>query len=181
MLPLQITVCDMPSSPILEDHIRKKASKLSQYYRRINSIRIVIHVPQKHKHQGKLYSIHIDLTVPGKELVVNRQFDQDVYVAIRDAFNALQRQLESYSRKKRGDVKTHEIHNKGHIKRIFHDEGYGFIQGVDGNEYYFSANSIISSSFLQMEQGDIVRFIDQVTADGLQARHITLEKKNGHT
>ena len=32
MLPVQITVRDMPSSPALEDHILKKAQKLNHYY-----------------------------------------------------------------------------------------------------------------------------------------------------
>src|SRR5687768_2352095 len=104
MLPVQITIRDMPFSSTLENHIRKKAEKLNQFYQRINSCKIVIHVVQKHKHQGKLFSIHIDLTVPGKEIVVNRKLNEDVYIAIRDGFHAIVRQLENYARKQRGDV-----------------------------------------------------------------------------
>jgi ribosomal subunit interface protein len=107
MLPVQITVRDLPSSDALEDHIRKKAMKLTQYYKRINSCRIVVDIPQNHKHQGKLYSVHIDLTVPGKEIAVNHKQDEDVYVAVRDAFAATRRQLEEYAQKQRGDVKHH--------------------------------------------------------------------------
>ncbi len=34
--------------------------------------------------------------------------NEDVYVAIRDAFAAATRQLEDYARRLSGDVKTHE-------------------------------------------------------------------------
>jgi ribosome-associated translation inhibitor RaiA len=42
------------------------------------------------------------MSVPGDEIVVNRephqhQEHQDIWIAIRDAFNAAQRQLRSYS------------------------------------------------------------------------------------
>jgi ribosomal subunit interface protein len=178
MLPVQITVRDMPSSPALEDHLRKKAMKLNQYCPKINSCRIVIHVPQKHKHQGKLFSVSIDLTVPGKELVVNRKLDEDVYVAIRDAFQALERQLETYTRKRRGDVKLHELLMQGFVKKLFMDAGYGFIQGSDGSEYYFSPTNVSYPSFAQLQLGDIVQFIGVPQSEGMQAHRITREKNN---
>lgn len=179
MLPVQITVRDMPASPALEDHLRKKALKLNQYYEHINNCKIVIHIPQKHKHQGKLFSVCIDLSVPGKELVVNRKLDEDVYVAIRDAFLAVQRQLETYSRKKRGDVKTHELVMNGVVKKKFVDDGYGFILGSDGSEYYFSPTNVSSPDFSQLQLGDSVQFIGVPQSEGMQAHRVTLLKHNG--
>jgi hypothetical protein len=41
--------------------------------------------------------------VPGSEIVVNRDQDEDLYVALRDAFDAARRQLEDYGRTQRGD------------------------------------------------------------------------------
>lgn len=178
MLPVQITVRDIPNSSALEDHIRKKAQKLNQYYQRINSCRIVITLPQKHKHQGKLYSVCIDLTVPGKELVVNHKLDEDIYIAIRDAFHALQRQLESYARKQRGNVKSHKREMYGVIERLFINEGYGFIKGIDGNEYYFSISNTAYPNFNHFTVGDSVEFISVAASDGLQANHVKREKHN---
>lgn len=179
MLPVQITIRDLPNSPALESHIRKKAQKLNQFYQRIGSCRIVITIPQKHKHQGKLFCVRIDLTVPGKELVVNRKLDQDIYIAIRDAFNAVERQLENYSRKQKGHVKTHELEMRGVIERIFFDEGYGFIKGnTDGNEYYFSSVNVSNPSFDQLQVGDAVEFISMMANDGLQANRVTKERTN---
>lgn len=180
MQPVKIVIRDMPSSPALEDHIRKKAQKLAQYYHRINTVQVVVDVPQKHKRQGKLFNVRIDLTVPGKELVANRKLDEDVYIAIRDAFAALIRQLECYARKRRGDVKAHvhDSENYGYIKKLFSDDGYGFIEGIDGNEFYFNNTSVAHPSFEKLEIGDIVQFVGMTGDDGLQAFRITKEKKN---
>lgn len=178
MLPIQITVRDMPNSLALEDRLRKKVNKLNQYYNRINSCKIVIHIPQKHKHQGKLFSVCIELSVPGKELVVNRKMDEDVYIAIRDAFIAVQRQLENYISKRRGDVKTHELFMQGVVKKKFVEEGYGFIQGTDGGEYYFSPTHVTSPDFTQLQLGDVVQFVAVPQGEGVQAHHITFLKHN---
>jgi ribosomal subunit interface protein len=106
-IPLQVTFRDMAQSEAIEARIREKAEKLSRYYDRIMGCRVVIEMPQRHKHQGKLHSVRIDLTVPGAELVANHAQDEDVYVAIRDAFGAITRQLEDFARRQRGEVKNH--------------------------------------------------------------------------
>ncbi len=178
MQPVQITIRDMPNSPALETHIRKKAHKLSQYYQRINSCRVCIHLAQKHKHQGKLFSVSIDLTVPGKELAVKRKLDEDVYIAIRDAFKALIRQLECYADKQRGEVKSHETTYRGYVKRLFFEDGYGFIESTDGNEFYFSLTNVSYPSFDQLTIGDMVEFTGVPIGSGFQAQHVTREKKN---
>ena len=178
MQPVKIVIRDMASSPALEDHIRKKAEKLSQYCDRINAFQVVIEIPQKHKRNGRLFNVRIDLTVPGRELVVNRKLDQDVYVAIRDAFQALLRQLEAYSCKRRGDVKTHDNANYGHITKLFPDEGYGFIQSQDGNELYFSTTNVTHPTFSDLSIGDAVQFLGISGDEGWQAHRVTKERKN---
>jgi ribosomal subunit interface protein len=107
-IPLQITIRDMEHSDALETHIRDKANKLDEYFDRIMSCRVVVEMPHKHHHQGKQFNVRIDIGGPGSEIVVNRDHAEDVYVALRDAFDAAKRQLEDYARKIRGDVKTHQ-------------------------------------------------------------------------
>jgi ribosome-associated translation inhibitor RaiA len=112
-IPLQITFRDMTPSAAVEARIRERAVELDQYYDRIMRCHVVVHAPHRHHHQGKLFHVRIDLTVPGGELVVNREpaahhAYEDVFVTIRDAFDAAQRQLADHARRLRGDVKAHE-------------------------------------------------------------------------
>ena len=106
-IPLQVTFRDMPPSEAVEARIRVKADKLGRFYDRIVHCRVVVEMPQRHKHRGKLHGVRIDLSVPGAELVATHAEDEDVYVAVRDAFGAITRQLEDYVRRQRGEVKTH--------------------------------------------------------------------------
>jgi ribosomal subunit interface protein len=109
--PLKITIRDVEHSDALETHIRDKANKLEEYFDRIISCHVVVEMPHKHQHQGKQFKVRIDIVVPGNEIVVNRDNAEDVYVALRDGFDAAKRQLEDYARKMRGDVKTHQPKN----------------------------------------------------------------------
>lgn len=107
-LPMQITIRDMEHSEALETHIRQKVQKLDEFFKHIMSCRVVVEMPHKHHNQGKQFNVRIDIGVPGNEIVVNRDHSEDVYIALRDAFDAAKRQLEDYARKVRGDVKSPE-------------------------------------------------------------------------
>ena len=106
--PLQITFRDMSPSEALESHIRSKADKLESIFSPIMGCHVTVEQPHKHKHQGRDFCVHLDLRVPGAELVVTHHRHEDAYVALRDSFDAAKRQLEDYARKLRGDVKHHE-------------------------------------------------------------------------
>jgi len=177
---LQVTIRGIPASKQLETHIRQKTEKLDRFNKQISSCRVVVELPQKHKHQGKLYNVRIDVTVPGKELVVTHKHDEDVYIAIRDAFEAMERQLEEHSRKRHGRVKTHDDLLHGYVARISPLEGYGFIEGIDGNEYYFSMTNVSHPNFEQLTIGDAVVYTAQPFSEGWQANRIVKERHNNH-
>lgn len=179
MLPIQITVRDIENTPALEANIRKRAEKLERFYDRISSCRVVVELPQKHKRQGKIFNLRIDITVPGKELIARKQ-NEDVYVAIRDAFDAIVRQLDDHSCKRKGQVKTHTDVMHGHVARIVSKEGYGFIDGTDGNEYYFSMTNVSYPKFEQLAIGDAVEYTAETINDGRQAQHVIKERHNNH-
>ena len=105
-VPLQITVRDFPQSEALEARIREKAVKLGEFHPRITSCRVTVEELRKHHQQGRRFQVSLDVRVPGREIVVNHMHDEDVYVALRDAFDAARRQLEDMARAKRGDVKS---------------------------------------------------------------------------
>ena len=67
----------------------------------------------RHKHQGNAFNVRVDLHVPGDEIVINRDANEDPYVALRDAFDAAKRLLMQHAQKIRGDVKHHSKPGSG--------------------------------------------------------------------
>lgn len=113
LLPLQITFRGMAPSDAIAEDIRERAAKLDEFYDRVTSCRVVVEVPHRHHHQGKLFHVRVEVVVPGRELVVSRAPEEhhaheDVHVAIRDAIDAAARQLADYVRERRGQTKHHE-------------------------------------------------------------------------
>ena len=182
-LPLQITFRHLERSEALEADIRQKAEKLDQYCDQIMSCRVVIDAPHQHHHQGQLFSVSIDLHVPGGEIVASRSAaehhaHEDPYVAVRDAFNAVQRRLEDYVRKQKRKVKLHEPPPHGRVARLMKDEGYGFIARPDGSELYFHRNSVLHDAFDALEEGSEVRFAEGMGDEGPQASSVALIGKH---
>ena len=107
LIPLQITFRGMESSEAVTARITERAKRLERYHDHITACRVVFEQANKHHHQGKLHNVRIDIKVPGSEIVVNRDKHEDIYVALRDAFDAAKRQVEEFGRRQRGDVKHH--------------------------------------------------------------------------
>ncbi len=197
-IPLKITFRNMPPSRAVEASIREKAGKLESFYDRIMSCRVMVEAPHRHHHKGKAYQVRIDITVPGGELVINRApkrleaaklppsrriekdfserhepskhaAHEDIYVAIRDAFNAVGRRLQDYARRQSGAVKAHEPAAQGRVTKIFPEERYGFLETPDGREIYFHGNSVLQPGFEHIALGAEVHFAEEVGEKGPQA------------
>ena len=114
-MPLEISFENTERSAAVIAKIEQKVVKLQRFYKGIIRCRVVVTAAHHHQHKGKLYHIRIDLTVPGGEIVVNTEASkehahEDVYVALRDAFDKAKRQLEDFARKQHGQSKHHEAH-----------------------------------------------------------------------
>ncbi len=173
-VPLQIKFLDISPSDAIEADIREKADKLGTFYDRITKCRVVISAPHQHHNKGKGFHIRIDIKVPGKELVINRDpginpAHEDVYVAIRDAFDAARRQLQDYTRRQRGDIKAHEPVPYAQVAKLFPEHGYGFIETHDGREIYFHRNSVVKGGFDRIKVGAQVTFVEEQGNEGPQA------------
>lgn len=171
-IPLQITFRNVDASPAVEANIRDHAERLERFDDSIVSCRVVVGLQHRHHHQGKLYHVNIDLKVPGAELVSGRGSDQhhaheDVYVAVRDAFDSLRRRLEDHARRERGDVKTHDSPAHGRIVEL-HPQ-HGRIETPDGRTVYFHRNSVVGADFGALAVGDEVRFSEEAGDNGPQA------------
>lgn len=172
-VPLQITVRDIPHSPALEQRIQSKAKKLDNLYSRITSCHVTITVPQKHKHQGKLFNISISIMVPGQEIVVKHNKDEDIYIALREAFANATRKLEDHVRRQRenGTYHPRKLLMDGMVTRIFPQDGYGFIEANDGHEVYFN-ECVLNSNFSKLRIGTSVKFTEEMGMKGPQAAKV---------
>lgn len=92
-LPLQLVFLGMEPSAAVEAAVREKAARLDHFSPDIMSCRVEIDLSHKHKHQGRPYAVRIHLTLPRHELTVDRVQHEDVYVALRDAFDSMKRQI----------------------------------------------------------------------------------------
>lgn len=102
----QIVFHNIDQSDALTDSVNKRVEKLRRYNGDIIGGRVVLDSPHNNHHKGKVYSVTLELHTPNKEVVVTQeQHDnhahEDLYVAIRDAFNAAERQLKSVDKKHR--------------------------------------------------------------------------------
>lgn len=182
-LPLKITFRNMEPSAAVEESIRKWAAKLDRVCDTIMRCDVVVEAPARHKRTGDHFRVRLDLTVPGSELVINREPDPhhaytDVYVCIRDAFQAAERRLDEYVCRRKGQVKMHETVPSGRIASLVPAEEYGTIITPDGREIYFHRNSVLEADFDTLEEGMEVRFNEEEGDHGPQASTVRLVGKH---
>lgn len=99
-----VTFRDIERSEAVEQRVLERAARLTRFSDRITSCHVVLQAPHRHRQRGTLYDVRIQLHMPGHEIVVHRDGAdnhayQDVYVAVRDAFDAAERQVEDLQRR----------------------------------------------------------------------------------
>jgi ribosomal subunit interface protein len=154
----------MEPSEAVESRIREKTDDLERFYDKITSCEVAVDSPHQHQRKGRIFTVRIEIHLPDAVVLVTTEKQQnpaheDIYVAIRDAFDAAVRQVEDYVRKTRGRVKRHVVPDHGKVVRIFHDDGYGFVERTDGTEIYFHENAVAEGAFESLAPGDEVRVV----------------------
>ena len=130
----QVSFDDLPVDDAVRDAALDHVAQLERFSDRITGCHVVIAQPHRHHREGRLYSVRVDLVVPGGEIVVTRDHHldhshEDVFVALRDAFDAARRRLEDHVRRLRGTEKHHAADD-----RLIHPRGGGAQGGVAAEE-----------------------------------------------
>jgi cold shock CspA family protein len=102
----------------------------------------------------------------------------DVYVAIRDAFDSMRRQLEDYVRHQQRQLKTHEVPVHGKIIELDPYADCGRIETSDGKQVYFHRNSLVDADFDKLAVGAEVRLSEEMGEQGPQASTVHLIGKH---
>ncbi|MEW5964327.1 MAG: HPF/RaiA family ribosome-associated protein [Pseudomonadota bacterium] len=109
---LEITFHGVEKSEAIEARIREKHAKLGEHHARITRCRVVVEAPHRKGHQGKVYHVKIEISLPGHApIVVGNEREashdhEDVYVALRDAFAAARRRLDDVVARMAGAAKA---------------------------------------------------------------------------
>jgi cold shock CspA family protein len=185
-IPLQIAFRDIAPSAAIEARIRRSVRKLTQFHPRIVGCRVVVSAPERQHHKERLYVVRISVAVPGGTIWINRgsRLDfahADVYVAIRDAFNAAARRLEDFVRRRGGRVKQHAVEPQGVVRALNRREGYGFIATPTGDEIYFHKTSVLHDAFNRLKAGSKVRFVLGTRPSGASPQASTVRLVGKHS
>ena len=106
-IPVDISFRNMDHDDKVEEAIHQRVGKLESYCDWIVGCHVVVESPHHSHRKGSLFNVRIHMTVPPRgDIAVNREQHEnhgheDVYIAIRDAFNAARRQLKTFVRENR--------------------------------------------------------------------------------
>lgn len=163
----------------LKEAIHSEIKKLDGQFGRVVGCRVMVELPHRRREEGNPYHVRIELSVPGRNLVVNRSAKarererETQMTAVDEAFSAMSRRLEDYVRELRGDVKQKREVAQGRVWRLYPGsapgERYGFIRTADGTDVYFHENSLLDADYEQIEVGTEVRFNEEQGREGPQA------------
>ena len=104
----QVLFHNIVQTDALAQAVQKRINKLERYSDQILSGRVVLDAPHNNHYKGKVFSVGIEIHTSLKEIIINQgkqnnHAHEDLYIAIRDAFNAAERQLKSITKKHRAD------------------------------------------------------------------------------
>ena len=172
--PLQIHFHQIDPSPAIEARIREQCDELEEFYDQIIGCSVSFGAPHQRHHQGRLYQVKVHLTLPDGEIHSthahhDEHAHEDPYVAIRDSFKAVRRQLEDYARKRQVHVKSHKPAQQGTVVELHGDMDYGLLETPDGRQIYFHRHSVLDAAFDHLHMGDEVRFAEEAGEQGPQA------------
>lgn len=169
----QITLRDgIAHSKALDAHVQEKVDKLQRFCQNMIDCQVVIELANNKHRQGNLHNTRIAIAVPGKELVATHSESENLFASIDGAFENMKREVDEYVSQMRGDIRNHKSLVSGKIVRLFNGDGFGFIEGLDGTEFYFNANHVSDPAFHKLTIGMNVHFIEEMGTDGPQARHV---------
>ncbi|MFM1895849.1 MAG: hypothetical protein RLZZ385_923 [Pseudomonadota bacterium] len=102
----QVVFHNIDQTEAIMDAVNKRIAKLERFCDQIITGRVVLDAPHNNHHKGKVYKVGVEIHTPQLEVLVNQDHHdnhahEDLYVAIRDAFNAAERQLKSVDKKHR--------------------------------------------------------------------------------
>jgi ribosome-associated translation inhibitor RaiA len=97
--PVEIVLRDTPRSDALERYIGDEARKLGNVCDRIRRCQVLVERTRREKEPGAQFAVRLIISLPGTEVVFNREHPDDVRLALHEAFAAASLQLKNQMRR----------------------------------------------------------------------------------
>lgn len=160
--PIQITLRGMDASEGIEDAVVESVAELN--CRDILLCHVLIDAPRKYHRTVALYLVRVQLHLQGDGLVSARQrryhhAHEDVFVAIRDAFDAVKLTLADYRWSLAEPHEPSAGTASAEVVGLFPRDGYGFAELQTGTHVYFHETSVVGAAFSSIQIGDRVGLV----------------------
>lgn len=182
--PAQIEFEGVRDTPELQASIDQHIGELESRFGRLTAGRVVVKGPGDRHQTGGQYLVSIRLALPdGREVNIGRTPKQDeryadLTFAIDNAFRRARRRLQDQARLMRGQIKQHENQPIGTVVRIDPSGEFGFLEGTDGQEVYFSCKSVLDGA-TNIAVGTRVSYVEEIGEKGPQASTVKILGKHG--
>ncbi len=106
----QITFHGIAPSEPLTELIETRAQLLDRLTDRLQALRVFVDAPHHHHRHGNHPRVRLELTLPGEDIVVERDDasdGEDAYLAVRRAFDGLRRRLTAKQERRHGRQRAH--------------------------------------------------------------------------
>lgn len=109
--PIEVHFHGLDRSETVEERVREKVARLEKHFSRLSYCRVAIDAPHRHAHKKRAYLVKLELGIPSSEPLVVASEDtynpehEDVFAALRDAFDIARRRLDNVVDKRRAPAK----------------------------------------------------------------------------
>ena len=163
-IQVEIAFTHVAPSDEIKDLIADKIAHLEKIYDGIISAHVQIRAPHQRHQTANLFSVTIELRVPGRALVVRRDQDKAVRhehlrVTLREAFAAMEVALRHWKDTAKGAVKSHGATLQGEIVQLDLAREFGQILATDNRLIYFHKNSLVDGAFGALRLHDKVALV----------------------
>lgn len=178
--PVEIIWHNLDPSPTVEDKIRGRVRRLEKFFDRIIGCHVVVEAPHQRHQTGNEFEVRLEVTVPRSVLTVDRKPGRnrahaDIQVAVRDAFDAMDRKLRRWKEKHSGRPEPDQppMH-QGRVAELDPEKDSGQIATSDGLLVYFHRNAVVNERYDDLDVGHAVELVIAPEDDALNLHASTV-------